>query len=394
MKKFTLKGVSGVAEVTLEVEGTRAVQDLRKALEKKGVHGAEAERVIDDLLVSGLTRMARHFERIKAKHIDTVVNLRAELDGLYHDIFIGEHAGTQAGLKQAIDSRIGKIQAKYAELDKALAEATLPLEHMKLAAEADDAALAAVKKVEPEALPHADRPLAKDLAREGRGRSRLRRKGFEPFKGGYKVKFADGAETVLSIKNNRYTAEIYPPPGIKGGKPTVISEFQLSRDRYSTDLKTTSILQRNHVFQNSLMEKLFGRFGYDGGTVPTVWLRDSKTGSPHGQVTAQQRGFKTRSGTHIDGAEAAARKMARGDKAAAAPSQLNLAEIQRQGIAQMRSIGCPDEVIAQYMREFNRHFEATVLKDLNSRVASGKMTQAQVDSLLGGWKPGVGIPIP
>jgi hypothetical protein len=395
--KFKLTGAAGVLEVSLETASSRTVHDLRGALENRGIKGAEAEKIIDDVIVSGITRMSRQFERIKAKHIDTVVKLRSEIDALYHDIFIGPEAGTQAGVKKAVEGRADNLRKLYTKLDEAIENATLPLEKMNLAAEVDEGVAGAVKGVEAENLPHGKRPIEADLKREGRGKTRLGRKGFKAFEGGYRVRFADGAETVLKIENGRYIAEIFTPPGVNGGQKSVIREFSVSHEPYKMTYKTTSVLQRNHVCQNSLMQKLFGPFGYDGNQVPTVWMRDSRVGSPHGKVTAGQRTYKTQQGATIDAAEKAAKSMGSAKPlptgtAPLAPSQLNLGEIQRMGIAQMKGAGCPDAAIAEYMRSFNRYFESQVMPKLKGQVEGGRMTQAQLDSLLGDWKPGTGIP--
>jgi len=396
--KFSLKGSAGILEVALETGSSRSVHDLREALGNRGIKGAEAERIIEDVIVSGITRISRQFERIKSKHIDTVLKLRSEIDALYHDIFIGQEAGTRAGVKKAVEARSGNLKALYGELDKAIGEATLPLEKMKLleemkvAAEVDEGLVGVVKGVEAENLPHGQRAVSADLKREGRGKTRLGRKGFKAYEGGYKIRFADGAETVLKIENGWYVAEIFTPPGVNGGRKTVIQEFSVSHEPYKLDYKTTSVLQRNHVCQNSLMQKLFGPFGYDGNSVPTIWMRDSRTGSPHGKVTAGQRSYKTQQGAMIDASEQAAKSMGKGGGSAGARSQLNLGEIQRMGIAQMKGAGCPDAAIAEYLRSFNRNFEARVLPNMQGRVQSGRMTQAQLDSLLGDWKPGTGIP--
>ena len=49
--------------------------------------------------------------------------------------------------------------------------------------------------------------------------------------------------------------------------------------------RSSRILQAHHANQNALMKDLFRKHGYDGGDVPTIWLRDSTSDSPHGKVT-------------------------------------------------------------------------------------------------------------
>lgn len=396
MKVFSLKGLSSTVEIAVDKESSKVVRDLRESLAKRKVPPEAAERLIDDLLLTALTRLGRNFERVKGKHIDTVVKLRGELDGLFAEMFVAEGAGSKAGMQKALESRLPKIKQHYAELDKAIADATLPLDKMHLATEADEAMLKAVQGVEKADLPQGWRPVSEDLAKEAKYEHRIARKlrdGFEKLAdGGFKTRFADGTETVLRIKNDRYTAEIFQG-GMKAGKePIRVQEYQLSIDPYGVKgLPCTGLLQRNHVVQNAMMEKLFGAFGYDGNKVPTMWLRNSRTGSPHGKVTANQRKFNTELGSAVDDAERIAKQMQRGKTADLSPGKMNLGELQSRGIAEMRALGANDAEIAAYLKQFDRHFSDTVLPKLQEAVKAKKMSQAQMDSLLGEWKPGAGL---
>lgn len=396
MTIFSLKGLTRAVEISVDKDSSAVVHDLREALAKRKVPPEAAERLIDDLLLTALTRLGRNFERIKGKHIDTVVNLRGELDGLFADMFVAEGAGSKAGMQKALDTRLPKIKQHYSELDKAIADASLPLDKMHLATELNDATLKVVQGVEKAELPQDWRPVAADLAKEAKYEHRIARKlrdGFEKLAdGGFKTRFADGTETVLRIKGDRYTAEIFEG-GMKAGKqPKVVQEFQYSRDPYGLKgLPCTGLLQRNHVVQNALMEKLFGTFGYKGNEVPTMWLRNSRSGSPHGKVTANQGKFKTEMGNTIGEAERIAKAMQRGKTAELSPSRMNLGELQTRGIAEMRALGASDHEIAAYLDHFNRYFDMNVVPKLQDAVKANRMTQAQMDSLLGAWKPGVGL---
>jgi len=389
---FSLKGLFGEASISVEIESSRILSEMHDALTgpPRNLTDAQATRVVEDVALVGLTRMARSFERIKSKHIDLVLKLRSEIDGLFVEAFASEGAGSKETISKALDERLPRIKQAYAQLDTAVEKATEPLARMKAKGELDDAMLKAVDDVAPNKPLVEDRPIEADKAIEaGKTVNRLTRKKIYPFGSGFKVTFKDGAETVLSIVNGRYTAEIYP--GKAGvGKPRVISEFSLSIDPYRTDFRTTSILQRNHVVQDSLMKKLFGPFGYDSGSVPTIWMRDSRTGSPHHQVSAQQRAFKTAEGSTIVQAERRSTQLAGKVATPLPPNKLNLGELQKMGIAQMKSQGCPPQVIAEYLKVFDEVFTQQVLGNAEFK----KLSPADQASLLGDWKPGRGIAKP
>lgn len=379
MKLFSLKGASGVAEISVDKAGSKVIRDLREAMAAREIPGTVAERLIDDLLVTALTRIGRNFETAKGAHIDTVLRLRGELDALFVDIFMSERAGTKAQINAALDARLPSINAHYAELEKALAQATLPLDRMTLVAELDNTAVKAVSEVPAANLPHTERPVSADQAIEsGSGISRMERKvrggqkgklkDFEALAdGGFKVSI-DSGETVLRIVDGRYHAEIYPPPGMSSGRePVRVSEFQVSIDPYGTRLAATALLQRNHVVQNAPMEALFGTLGYDGNKFPTMWLRNSKTGSPHGRVTSNQRHAKTEMGNAFQ--------------------NTNLGDLQRRGIAEMRALGASDADIAQYMSRWDAQFRQDVLP----RIQQSNLSPQQVKALLGDWDPVKGL---
>ncbi|NMQ29749.1 hypothetical protein E4Q23_19445 [Candidatus Accumulibacter phosphatis] len=386
-----MKGLFGAAEATIEVESSSLLVKMRNRLQKppRSLSEAEATRIVEDVAIVGLTRLGRAFESLKGKHIDNVLNLRNEIDGLFHEVFVAKGSGTDDAVRKALDARLPRIKQLYAELDTAIQDATQPLAKLKLVEE--DAALRAKVEDIPAGKTSAkERKIEADQAREmGRRTDRLRRKGFRKYNDGFKVKFADGAETVLKVKNGRYVAEIWDQ-GVGKGSPRRFEEFTVSIDPYKTDFRTTSVLQRNHVVQDSLMKKLFGPFGYDSDAVPTIWMRDSRTDSPHYKVTGQQRAYKTGSGSVIDDAAKRASQLKSKKVSAIPPNKLTLAEMQRMGVEQMKSVGCPPEAIVAYLKHFDRVFEAGVYQRLKAT-----LSESDVASLLGDWKPGgIGIGTP
>jgi len=119
-------------------------------------------------------------------------------------------------------------------------------------------------------------------------------------------------------------------------------------------------------------------------------MRDSRTDSPHYKVTGQQRAYKTGSGSVIDDAAKRASQLKAKKVSAIPPNKLNLAEMQRMGVAQMKSVGCPPEAIVRYLKQFDRVFEAGVYQKLKNT-----LSDADIASLLGDWKPGgIGIGTP
>ncbi|MBS0290799.1 MAG: hypothetical protein JSS07_12290 [Proteobacteria bacterium] len=387
MRRFTLKGLFGAAEAPVEIESSATLLRMRERLTgpPHNLAKGEATRLVEDVAIAGLTRMGRAFELIKGRHVDTVIRLRNEIDALFHDVFTTKNSGTDQAVRKALENRRPQIAKLYQELDAAMEEATKPLSKMKLGSEDDAALRKAVEDLPANKKLAEDRPIKADQRIEpGTSKSRLGRKGFEPYENGFKVKIG-GGETVLKIENGKYVAEIWPGEAGKG-TPRRIEEHSLSLDPYKTPYGTTSVLQRNHVVQNSLMEKLFGPFGYDKDRVPTIWMRDSRTGSPHHQVSAQQRAFKNGSGNLIDDAARRATQLKAGKPQPVPPNKLNLAELQRIGVAQMKSVGCPTKVIVDYLNAFDQVFKRDVLPKLEA-----SLSKEDVKSLLGDWTPQRGI---
>jgi hypothetical protein len=57
-------------------------------------------------------------------------------------------------------------------------------------------------------------------------------------------------------------------------------EFDVLREAYSERPRSTEVMQAHHGCQSALMKEVFGGL-YDAGEAPTIWMRDSTSGSPH-----------------------------------------------------------------------------------------------------------------
>jgi hypothetical protein len=57
-------------------------------------------------------------------------------------------------------------------------------------------------------------------------------------------------------------------------------EFEVFKEPYRDRPRSTEVMQAHHGCQSALMKEVFGG-RYDAGEAPTIWMRDSTSGSPH-----------------------------------------------------------------------------------------------------------------
>lgn len=354
MTAFALHG--GSADVARAIKGSsRAQRAIELLMSRRGMGQKEAERVVSDMLVSGLSQMGGAFKRLKKAHIDKIVKLRSELASLQHELLHSTLGPKQ--LAEKIDGQMGRIKTLYKELDDAVASAALPVERMKLGT--DEELAAAIRNVEPATPRQTWRPVEADVTPvAGQGKkTRFKVKGLIEItgeKGAYRVEFAGGHSAEFRIRNGRYEVTTST-----GGRSQVFAEFDVAHDPYKALPKTTSVMNGHHGMQNSQMEKVFGRFGYKGDEAPTIWLRDGRRGSPHGTVTDVQNAFR---------------------RANPGTAGLTLGAIRDKCIAELKMIGMPEPKIHEYLNAFGEHFRQTVLPNMEK-----SLTSEQVGKLLGSW---------
>lgn len=364
---FSFRGILSSLDLSrLAASEPTLVAAQRRMVERLGMSEARAARVTEAILGRALLRYGEHLIAGKGAIIDRVVELRGRLDDAYEAAFTF-HAGTGgAGSSRAVlDSALADISRLFDELDAELVKLGRPMHEIDPPPGVGDALapLHAEVRATPRdpAFPdtprrtttHDTTPNDSGRTRITGGRYRFRRRR----DGSYIKRFEDGASAVFRIENGRFRVEMFDAAGTRIGDA---AEFAVLHTPYGRRPRTTALMQANHGYQNSTMSRLFGRYGYDGDAAPTIWMRDSRRGSPHGLVTAEQNTAK----------------------AARNASGVTLADIRRWTIQDLRHSGMPDAQIAEYLRAMDNHIMARVYPNIpaNRRKA-----------LLGNWRAGAGL---
>lgn len=370
---FSFRGHASSLDTRAIARSDPSLMRLRRTLvDEMGVAASRADRLIDEMLLRALTRWGDDVVRGHSATLNRVVDLRERLDDLYDGVLAfnartGTHAGKAPLNRSGLRDQLGEIETLIKDLDIELAKLRRPVESLlpdntgmrdALADALDEVAGAGRTARRPG---HEHRDVLADTVREaGRRRSRLARKGFRPHPSGqdrtFRRTFADGSTVDLTIEGGRYRVHTRDAAGVE----LHFNEYDVLLTPYARRPLTTSLMQAHHGLQNSLMTRLFREFGYNGEAAPTVWLRNSRRGSPHGSITAAQNAARS----------------------TRASSKTTLAEIRRLAIKDLRQTHMPDEAIARYVRAFDTYFERNVLPNMSS---------ADRARLLGGWTPGAGL---
>lgn len=377
MVLFSFHGLLSTTDISAIARSEPSLVALHQRMVRRlGFTPARATRVIETILSRALFRYGEHLVAGKSALIDRVIGLRNQLDESYHQIFAyGERAGlstrARSGPAMTLEARLREIDRLFHELDDSLDKLGRPLHEIEppppragdtidpLHAEvAATAASPATQRPRPASDSTAPRPPSRPgrkprLSRIESGRYRFRRNP----DGSYTKTFANGSSTTFHIENGRFRALAHDA---SGGFIGEFREFDVVPTAYGRIPQLTALLQAHHGMQNELLTRLFGRFGYNGDAAPTIMLRDSRSGSPHGMITAVQNGAR----------------------AARSGSGVTLSNIREWAIADLRMSGMPDRDIALYLRTFDTYFERNVL---------GRMKPADRARLLGSWRPGMGL---
>lgn len=370
MSVWSFRGVASAIDPRRIVRSDVTFQRLRRRMvDDMGMDGARADRILDDMLARALTRFGDEFVLGKSKALDRVVQLRDRLDTLYHDALNFRGRSTPGGTQRvkadaSVPDQVREINRLYDELDAALDELGRPVEALRPSS-------GATRSVAERTADEIDAIIAAARGRDGFGRmpghehrdiglditqGRLKRRGFVEVPGSDGKSFTrrfktDGSTATFTMENGAYKVTVRDAAGLE----TTFREFDLLSTPYARRPFTTSLMQAHHGLQNSLMTDLFSDFGYDGGAAPTIWLRNSRKGSPHGTITASQN------------SERAARKA----------GLRTLAEIREVGIEDLARCDMPHDMITAYVRAFDEYFEAAVLP----RIPADRRA-----ALLGDWK--------
>ena len=361
------RGIASAIDPRRLVSSDPGFQRLRrKMINDLGFDAARADRILDDMLARSLTRFGDEFLLGRSQILDQIVDLRGRLDSLYHQILNFDRVSGPSTTRidpsgrASVADQLRAIDRLYKQLDEALEQLGQPLHEVvpsddglrNVAEETADEIARILDEAEtPTRLPGQEhRDIGLDVT-EGR----LRRRGFKAVKGSKGTKFRrtfpDGSSVTFTIENGRYVVTTRDAKGVE----TTFREYDLLSTPYSKRPKTTSLMQAHHGLQNALMEQLFEAFGYSGDAVPTIWMRNSRRGSPHGAINAAQK-----------------------SNWAIRSEMLTLSELRRVAIEDLRLTDMPHDMITAYIRAFDEYFEAAVLPKLRQ--------EGRLD-LLGDWKP-------
>lgn len=113
--------------------------------------------------------------------------------------------------------------------------------------------------------------------------------------------------------------------------------------RHGSKPLSTRVMQSHHGLQDAVMLDSFRRYGYKSSDAPTIWLRNSTTGSPHRTVTDTQVGNE-------------------GARRTSPPP--TYAQIRQWGIADLRAINAPDQSVRRFLAQMDKYFEESILPNI------------------------------
>jgi hypothetical protein len=369
---FSFRGIVSHIDLRRLASSDHSFTGLRRRMiDDLGMDATRADRLLDDMLARAMTRFGDDFVLGKSQLLDDVVNLRERLDGLYHQILnfdrrSSTHSTTRIDPtgRTSIADQLRAIDDLYHQLDDALEQLGKPLHEVhpssssvrslaeRTAREIDDIINAADTAGRLSRRPgHDHRDIDLDISQ-----GRLSRRSFKPVAGSggtsFIRTFADGSTATFTMVGGRYRVHTKDASGLE----TTFHEYDLLQTPYGRRPLTTSLMQAHHGLQNSLMTNIFEQFGYDGGAAPTIWLRNSRRGSPHGAITATQNSLGSSRRTALQ----------------------TLSEIRRVAIEDLALTDMPHDMINAYILAFDRYFERAVLP---------QMSTADRTRDLGTWQP-------
>lgn len=379
---FRFRFADEVFDVTRAIDASPSLKKLKTRL--VALHGKHGEEMVEDMVAFAMRHAGDHYVAVKGAQIDQIFAIRGEIETIYKSVMT---FGDTAPTKSEIEAQFAKLVKKYKEIDEALVDASSPVEPFVLPPAAQDEFARKFKdallgpdgtplKAFPEQPTQATvRPHAADFVDDaGRSpnqkgykyaQSRAARKEWVPDKqrpGVYLRKFSDGSTAELSLVDDKYTIKTT----MADGSSLTIREGQVNIDPYARKVSTTSLLNAHHGVQAHPMKEVFGKFGYDPDAAPTIWLRNSRAGSPHGRITA----IEGRTGLHPGEP---------GSKMSAADiKNATYADMRRTAAAEMRTIGRSEQEIREFLAAHDRYF----LDNIHPKVVAAGQA-----GLLGNWNP-------
>lgn len=362
MALLNFRGVASRLNLRTVAQGHPDFARLRRYLiREQGMSARRADQVLDGMLARVMHNFGDHFVAGKSSLLDRIVQLRDTLDTSYGQIL--DFSGNPVGGSRSLTDQLSDLQVLYRDLDGALldlsrrVDETSPPDIRTIV----DPILADIRGVD--ATPPAGtvrRPIGTDILIEpGRSSSRMREKNFvETAPGsGVWIKAFKEVDTEFRVVDGQYHITVRDKAG------QVLATVREFGTIASHKLKETvgRIVQSHHGMQDLVMKTVFGRHGYNRDNAPTIWVRDSRSGSPHRLMSEAQNNAQPVRNLRTT----------------------TYKQIRDWSIADLKLAGAKPDEIAAFLRAFDAYFVKDILP---------KLSATERAAMLGGWTPPGGAP--
>jgi hypothetical protein len=289
---------------------------------------ARATAEIDNLLRAAFTDFADAFIAPKEAAIKRLFELQGEVLQVYDDVLRSRRREVQVDFKA--------LHGKYREMQTLFTELAKP--GLKIASETGNAntkVAARAISIAPTSLPAG----TTFIPASSRLNTLIGRKGWTRLAdGGMRAKLKKGT-VEIRVKN-----DLLEVVSAQTGQPAVsFKEFDVL-PKYGSKPRSTRVMQAHHGVQDAVMARAFGKYGYDGQQAPTIWLRDSTEGSPHGIIT---------------------HKIQNPNKAVRLEDpSLSYGKIRDWAVADLKAAGASDDAIRAYLKAMDDYFDKNILPKL------------------------------
>lgn len=333
-------------------------RDMRADLQRRTGHDLH---VIDGFLDGRLTQIVQHIGDVYLQqlhaHIDHIQQLRDRVS-----------AGIEAVVRN--DGRlegmsIADLQRSFAEMEVVLTELKSTERYIRELSEQRTRELFdgvherpahrdVIASISPTTLPPNIPPILAASVTHPATMSELQHRAqsvhFNQADGSVTVQYTQ--DTVRLVVGGDGRVEVTVTRRASGEEVASFREFDPVA-RHGSKPRSTRVMQSHHGLQDALMLDVFAPH-YKSRDAPTLWLRDSTTGSPHRTITDTQVGYEgtRRAGTQQTGAQ---------PTGTLPPTY---AQIREWGIADLKAIGAPDDAIRAYVARMDKYFEDSVLPNI------------------------------
>ncbi len=323
--------------------------EMRANLQSRTGHDLH---VIDGFLDGRLTQIVQHIGDVYLQqlhaHIDHIQQLRDRVS-----------AGIEAVVRN--DGRlegmsIADLQRSFAEMEAVLAELKSTERYIRELSEQRTRELFdgiqerrgprdPIAAISPTTLPPNTPPILAASMSHPATRSELQHRAqsvhFSNTDGSVTVRYSQ--DTVRLVVGSDGRVEVTVTRRSSGDEIASFREFD-PVPRHGSKPRSTRVMQSHHGLQDALMLDVFTPYGYKSRDAPTLWLRDSTTGSPHRTITDTQVGYE-------------------GARRTGTPPP-TYAQIREWGIADLKAIGASDDAIRAYVARMDKYFEESIVPNI------------------------------